>query len=99
MRVLFLESLISDHNLMKLILWICLGILAVYIFVLEGRIIFTRMKIEKAINRVRKQKVIQIKSEIDSNQDKLQLDQKEVKILVYLFAVMFLLTLILTFTY
>ncbi len=86
---------IGTHLFLKIFLWGSLVVLALYIFVLEGRLLLTKAKINKIIGKVTK------KGSLDNGDEEARVSfaEKKLNVLIILWAVITLLTIVLTVTY
>lgn len=90
------SQLTESHLVLKMLLWVSLIILGVYIFFLEGRVLLTRRRIKKAFKRFSKEEALEV---VEEKEEVLELDVKEIKTLSILFLCITIFTTILTFTY
>jgi len=94
--LLYFSLFIGDNLFLKIFLWVCLLILGIYIFILEGRIILIKAKIRILLNKVMKNK----KEETDPEKiSPLTFSKKKLRLLILLWTSITLLTIILTITY
>ena len=87
---------IGSHLLLKLFLAVCLAILAVYIFFLEGRNIVLRIKIRNFLNKNKGQDGTDGSPEKELN---ISYSEKKLKILIILWSIITILSIVLMFTY
>jgi len=87
--------LIFSRSIFIIFLWVSIAILGLYIFILEGRAIITKWRIQRVMNRMRRKSEIEAPSSpMSGSYNKKKINQ--LRILWYLIT---LLSIVLTITY
>ncbi len=87
---------IGSQMFLKIFLWSSLALLGLYIFILEGRIYFTKRRLKKILNKVTRREEISNEPDVGIN---ISYTEKKISFLRFLFLLILVLTIILTITY